>query len=65
MSTNIRVLREFCYPLIRNMLEMQMTIFELIRDLEDIAEMGHQIRATVEEIIPSDNGTTAINAFLA
>ena len=47
------------------MLEMQMTIFELIQDLEKIAEMGHQIRGAVEEILPPDNGTTAINAFLA
>ena len=47
------------------MLEMQMTIFELIQDLEKIAEIGDQIREAVEEILPSDNGTTAINAFLA
>ena len=35
---------EFDNPWIRNMLEMQMTIFELIQDLEKIAEMRDQIR---------------------
>lgn len=44
---------------------MQITMFELISDLEKIAEMGNQIRGAVEEILPSDNGTIAINAFIA
>ena len=41
---NRTTVNEFDYPWIRNMLEMQMTIFELIQDLEKIAEMRDQIR---------------------
>ena len=47
------------------MLEMQYAFFELMNDLEKIAEVGEQIRGVVEEILPTDNGSTAINAFLA
>ena len=49
----------------QKMLEMQYALIDFVHDLEKIAEMGEQIRGVVEEILPTDNGTTAINAFLA
>ena len=61
----IMILQTVRWSLNKKMLEMQYAFFELINDLEKIAEVGEQIRGVVEEILPTDNGTTTINAFLA